>query len=1220
MIKFFGEINNQDIYTCWGKGASLWEMTQAGFPVPEGFVLTTKAFWLSSDKREKQVIEAFDKLDTQFVAVRSSWTKEDGEMDSFAGQFETFLFVTRDKLIEKIVECHNSINSNRIISYCESKNINRKEIKVAVVIQKMVNSDVAGVCFTANPVSWSRDEIMIEAGYWVGEAVVSWMITPDNYLINKITGNIQKNISEQTRKLVLDLKNWWIQEEQVSSQETKLQKLSDKHIQELGEYVKKIEAHYWKPMDIERAVEKEKLYILQARPITTLKNHDLVEEYTNDTMTESISQKTWWKQNKSILKNREEYFETWRWISPVLEYETWLDRSNTEDAIKLGLGDENLGVAMIDGHYFLPKGGLYPKLVKCISEEFESGKFQFTNEILKLAKFLSKECLSLAKKVKDNPQFDDFLRAFNLIARIRFPWMASFSIGDASEKFLNQYAQNKKLTLDQVTWSIPQLINSLTADQKQLIAFKEKIQKLNLPFDIDVIEKENKYLAYQIKKYQKETEYIWTHHFWGVERNIANLLEAIKNAGSDQGKKIKSKIDREPGLNIIAEATKRRLECAQSSAFLAYAYRSYLTNIAEFHGLSYSELIFLTTTEIKNLMNEKVDYLPIIKERQKGLAMFKLEENINILTGSEFFDLKKHFGLLEEIGEIDSFNGTIGNGGCVTGKVAVVLKPDDQDKVHPGMILVSPETTPDFIPSMGKAVGFITDHGGVTSHAAIVAREMGKPCVIGTKIATQVLKDGDFVEVDADNGIVKILEKHDNNEKDLLDKYIQLVKSDKSYIEFSWWISNMAFWDLCYGLYRQNLYEEYWYPESTKKPYLLLTKWLFWTNFNSTREIAKHVYHAYPSIYESKNYIDYLKYAEKANLMYSEFTIADYTTPEKIKWKIKELSLFQWKIWHLPWFASWITDILLLELCDEEKIENRDEFLQVATLPTFLTYALRKDKDLLEWKDISWAICDFSLPLSREERELRMMEEKKRDFKEIKKNIEKAELQIQENKEKINDYLTKNPGHKKLLDFIQVWTFIRDHRKEPMEKVMIVKADLYRKLSEFYSCPIEHVATMADFEIDQLENPDFQHMLKERYEKWSMFIIDQHMQKVVNVDYDELLQEFHSHEEWTDTLKGTVASSWLVEWRCQIIRSKNDVVNFKQGHILVASKIRIEYLSAVKKCIWIITDEWWITAHAWIIAREFWIPCVIWTQNATKALKDGDFIKLDHCCPNKILE
>ena len=270
MIKFFVDINNQDIYTCWGKWASLWEMTQAGFPVPEGFVLTTKAFWLSSDKREKQVVEAFDELDTQFVAVRSSWTKEDGEMDSFAGQFETFLFVTRDKLIEKIVECHNSINSNRIISYCESKNINRKEIKVAVVIQKMVNSDVAGVCFTANPVSWSRDEIMIEAGYWVGEAVVSWMITPDNYLLNKITGNIQKNISEQTRKLVLDLKNWWIQEEQVPSKEAKLQKLSDNHIQELGAYAKKIEDHYWKPMDIERAVEKEKLYILQARPITTL--------------------------------------------------------------------------------------------------------------------------------------------------------------------------------------------------------------------------------------------------------------------------------------------------------------------------------------------------------------------------------------------------------------------------------------------------------------------------------------------------------------------------------------------------------------------------------------------------------------------------------------------------------------------------------------------------------------------------------------------------------------------------------------------------------------------------------------------------------------------------------------------------------------------------------------------------------------------------------------
>ncbi len=95
----------------------------------------------------------------------------------------------------------------------------------------------------------------------------------------------------------------------------------------------------------------------------------------------------------------------------------------------------------------------------------------------------------------------------------------------------------------------------------------------------------------------------------------------------------------------------------------------------------------------------------------------------------------------------------------VKGVVAVVLTPMDAEKVKKGMVLVAPETTPDFVPAMGRAAAFITDRGGVTSHAAIVSREMGKPHIIGTKIATQVLKDGDLVEVDANKGVVKVIKR-----------------------------------------------------------------------------------------------------------------------------------------------------------------------------------------------------------------------------------------------------------------------------------------------------------------------------------------------------------------------------------------------------------------------------------------------------------------------------
>jgi phosphoenolpyruvate synthase/pyruvate phosphate dikinase len=260
----------QDLLTCGWKGSSLGEMTQAGFLVPNWFVLTTKAFWLDYNKRADEVFHAFDLLNSKFVAVRSSGTKEDGIDDSFDGQFDTYLFVTKENLIAQIMECHKSLDSERIKSYCEFKNIDRNQIKIAVVIQKMINSESAGVCFTTNPVTWNTDEIMIESWFGIGEAVVSWMITPDNYIVNKKTNQIIKNISTQEKKLIIDMQECWTKEVELEETEKHIQKLSNNHILELTELAKKIEKHYGKPMDIEWAMENENIYLLQARPVTTI--------------------------------------------------------------------------------------------------------------------------------------------------------------------------------------------------------------------------------------------------------------------------------------------------------------------------------------------------------------------------------------------------------------------------------------------------------------------------------------------------------------------------------------------------------------------------------------------------------------------------------------------------------------------------------------------------------------------------------------------------------------------------------------------------------------------------------------------------------------------------------------------------------------------------------------------------------------------------------------
>ena len=129
-----------------------------------------------------------------------------------------------------------------------------------------------------------------------------------------------------------------------------------------------------------------------------------------------------------------------------------------------------------------------------------------------------------------------------------------------------------------------------------------------------------------------------------------------------------------------------------------------------------------------------------------------------VITGVEAQEIAKRIQnvKIENITQLKGQSACIGK---VTGIVKIIIRPSDMVKMNEGDILVSIATDPDIISAMKKAAAFVTEQGGVTSHAAIVAREMNKPCVIGTKIATKVLKDGDLVEVDAEIGVVNILKR-----------------------------------------------------------------------------------------------------------------------------------------------------------------------------------------------------------------------------------------------------------------------------------------------------------------------------------------------------------------------------------------------------------------------------------------------------------------------------
>ncbi len=311
-IKFFRDIKKEDLKLAGGKGASLGEMYSSKVPVPNGFVILSSCFEsflqennLSkkidhllnkinisdlknieltskkiqslilrgkiSEKLSKEILYYFKKLDSKYVAVRSSATAEDSLSSTWAGQLDTYLYTTEKKLLENIKKCFYSLYSPRAIFYRFNQRLENKKISVAVVIQKMIDAEVSGIAFSVHPVEEDYNKIIIEAGYGLGETIVSGKITPDSYVVSKKALHIlDKNISSQKKALFRCLKKS-LKWKEIPKSKASLQKLSDKQILLLSRIVLKIENHYSFPVDIEWALKNNKIYITQARAITTLK-------------------------------------------------------------------------------------------------------------------------------------------------------------------------------------------------------------------------------------------------------------------------------------------------------------------------------------------------------------------------------------------------------------------------------------------------------------------------------------------------------------------------------------------------------------------------------------------------------------------------------------------------------------------------------------------------------------------------------------------------------------------------------------------------------------------------------------------------------------------------------------------------------------------------------------------------------------------------------------
>jgi pyruvate,water dikinase len=333
-VRSLADVRADDVGVVGGKAASLGELTAAGFPVPPGFVVTADSYRsalaaagvesrletlldvdpddpeavASAAGRAREIVrevplpvELREELLATYegladerdppVAVRSSATAEDLPDASFAGQQETYLNVTGEALLDRVRDCWASAFTDRAVEYRNRKGFDHAAVDVAVVVQRMVDADRSGVMFTANPAT-GDPQVTIEATWGLGEAVVSGIVSPDNYVLDA-DGTVESvSIATKNVMCVRDPDTGETVEREVPADKRTARVLSDERLRELTRLGERIESHYGTPQDVEWAIADGALYVLQSRPITTIPQADSSAPTDADATSESVTATT----------------------------------------------------------------------------------------------------------------------------------------------------------------------------------------------------------------------------------------------------------------------------------------------------------------------------------------------------------------------------------------------------------------------------------------------------------------------------------------------------------------------------------------------------------------------------------------------------------------------------------------------------------------------------------------------------------------------------------------------------------------------------------------------------------------------------------------------------------------------------------------------------------------------------------------------------------------
>ena len=663
-----------------------------------------------------QIYKFFDNTKFSKVSVRSSAKAEDGENNAFAGMLDSFLNVDKKNLILSIKKCWASLFNERCLTYQLLKHITIST-NMTVIVQEMIVSEYSGVAFSVNPTT-NTNEVLIEYVEGLGEILVSGKLTPNQV---KIQNKKIKYVSNEDSFLLI--KN---------------------QILELYDILKLIKKAFKHEIDVEFAISKGQLYILQCRPITTLFNIN------------------------SVLDRQWEFYVNRKFC--------YLFESFQQKAMSQSLHKKLLGFSLKINNYMILDGKEY-----YLDKEHERNLSIFEKLYQSDNKFFNKYVTKLFDIIKQTEEYTQSLKIKN------FKTLSEKDIAIELNNFEKYY-----LTAIVPTFARPddflegkflKLLNNLEISSKQQqqiltsvasypkdypqLSYIEAIKSLktiskmslnNISAELDEHIKKFSWmkgpLCPKLQKFSK-SEYLKDivelkkrEQTKDKHKNIEHSIELLKNNSEILNL-----------YNNIRDFIYLRTKLSETSDYLFYTFRtSLLKEIRMRLHLSDKEIVGLGIDEIKRIFKGSNIPIDAIHGRLNCFALIKSDKTWVEYSGFDAKNFISKFNQKNKAKKVllqNELHGQVATEGYAVGKVKIIKNINDVVKVELNDIIVSSMTTPEFTSAIEKAAGFITDEGGITCHAAIISREFNIPCIVGTKNATTVLKDGQKVELDAFHGIVK---------------------------------------------------------------------------------------------------------------------------------------------------------------------------------------------------------------------------------------------------------------------------------------------------------------------------------------------------------------------------------------------------------------------------------------------------------------------------------